>query len=161
MQICGALLLGGLLGSWTGSAAPRRIVAGIVTIALVLTGVAFWNGLWSMGHTFIVQAGTWPSSLHVANAEPGSLYPADEGLLDEVDRALPRNASVYLFCAKNSVGCSAEWISYRLSPRLFVTSPARAQYVVVYGDSPKTVPVTAHLPIVLDRYDGGVVRARP
>lgn len=162
IQVAGVLLLGALLGSLIRrSATSHRTVAGIVVIALAPAGLAFWNGLWSMGHTFVVQAGTWPSSLHVANAEPGSLFPADEGLLDEVDRVLPRNASVYLLCAKNSVGCSGEWISYRLSPRLFVTGPAQAQYVVVYGDSPKTVPATAHLPIVLDRYDGGVVRARP
>lgn len=113
-----------------------------------------------MGRTFIEQAGTYPS-VHTANLTPGSLFPADENLLNPAESAIPRHARVYLICYSGSVGCSGEWIGYQLSPRLFVEKMSEAQYVLVYGASPKKVPATAHLHTVLERADGGVVENRP
>ena len=160
VQIGGVLVLGALLGLLLHSDAWPRAPVGVTMLALAVTGLAFWNSVWSTSHTFVEQASSYPS-IHEANIAPGSLFPADEPLLEAAELALPRNASVYLICESNSVGCSGEWISYQLSPRLFVSSVAEAEYILVYGDSPKTVPATQHLPIVMDRADGGVVRARP
>jgi hypothetical protein len=132
---------------------------GATVLALAAAGLAFWNGLWSTGHTLIVQTETYPS-IHEANIAPGSLFPADENLLDAAEQVLPRNARVLLVTTPGAVGDSPEWISYQLSPRLFVSSIGEAQYVLVYGASPSTVKRLAHLPVVLNRLDGGVVRAR-
>ncbi len=135
----------------------HRTVVGVTVLAIAVTGIAFWGGVWSTGRMFIEQAGTYPS-IHEANVTPGSLFPADENLLNPVEAAIPRDASVYLICEPGAVGCSGEWISYQLSPRLFVEKIQEAQYVLVYGTSPTKVGATAHLHVVLNRSDGGVVR---
>lgn len=159
IQVGGALLIGALLGVMMLGDTGRQTVAGVTALAVAVAGLAFWGGVWSTGRMFIEQAGTYPS-IHEANIAPGSLYPADENLLNPAESAIPRDASVYLICLHSSVGCSGEWISYQLSPRLFVSHIQEAQYVLVYGASPKTVVATAHLPLVLDLSDGGVVRTK-
>jgi len=138
----------------------RSAVVGVTALALAVAGLAFWGGVWSTGRTFIEQSETYPS-IHEGNIAPGSLYPADEDLLNPVEAAIPRDASVYLICTPNAVGCSGEWIGYQLSPRVLVEKISEAQYVLVYGASPKTVATTAHLHIVLNRSDGGVAHTSP
>jgi hypothetical protein len=161
VQLGGVLVLGALLGLLLRADAGSQAALGVTALALAVGGLAFWNGVWSTSHTFVEQVGSYPSTIHEANIAPGSLFPANEPLLEAAELALPRKASIYLICEKNSVGCSGEWISYQLSPRLLVANISEAQYVLVYGDSPRTVPATMHLPIVVDRTDGGVVRAKP
>jgi hypothetical protein len=157
VQVAGALLLGALLGASMLGGMGHRTVAGVTVLAIAVAGIAFWSGVWSTGRMFIEQAGTYPS-VHEANVTPGSLFPADENLLNPVEAAIPRDASVYLICEPGAVGCSGEWISYQLSPRLFVEKIQEAQYVLVYGTSPTKVGTTAHLHVILNRSDGGVVR---
>jgi hypothetical protein len=157
LEVGGILILGALLGVWVAPRRPTGIVVGVSLIAVALAGIAFWGGLWNMGRTFIKQSEEAPT-VQSANANPGSLFPANETFLEAVEHAVPRNASMYLICGPNQVGCDSEWISYRLSPRLFTEREDQAQYVVVYGDSPTTVAATAHLPLVLNRSEGGVVR---
>jgi hypothetical protein len=159
VQVGGALLLGALLGVLMLGDSGHQTVAGVTALAVAVAGLAFWGGVWLTGRMFIEQAGTYPS-IHEGNIAPGSLFPADEDLLNPVESVIPRDAHVLLLCQHNSVGCSGEWISYQLSPRLFVSHIQEAQYVLVYGDSPTTVAATAHLPLVLNRTDGGVVRAK-
>lgn len=156
VQIGGVLLLGALLGLWLGRSG-RYAAVGVTALAIAVAGLAFWGGVWLTGRTFIEQTSTYPS-IHEANVAPGSLYPADEDLLNAVEAVLPRSATIYLICQPNATGCSGEWISYQLSPRVFVEKISEAQYILVYGDSPKTVTQTMHLRAVLDRTDGGVVR---
>lgn len=159
VQVAGALLLGALLGVLMFGDTGRQTIAGLTALAVAVAGLAFWAGVWSMGRTFVEQVGTYPS-IHEANIAPASLFPVDENLLNPVESAIPRNGRVYLICLSSSVGCSGEWISYQLSPRLFVSHIQEAEYVLVYGASPTTVATTAHLPLVLDLSDGGVVRAK-
>jgi hypothetical protein len=154
------LLLGALIGQMIRGEGSGSAVVGLTALALAVAGLAFWGGVWSTSRTFIEQVETYPS-IHQANIAPGSLFPADVNLLDAAEAVIPRDASVYLVTTPGAVGDSPEWISYQLSPRLFVGSIQEAQYVLVYGASPKKSPVTAHLPLVLNRLDGGVVRARP
>jgi hypothetical protein len=142
-------------GDGAGSA-----VVGVTALALAVAGLAFWGGVWSTSRTFVEQSETYPS-IHEGNIAPGSLFPADVNLLTAAELVLPRNARVYLVTTPGAVGDSPEWISYQLSPRLFVSSIQEAQYVLVYGASPQKSPVTAHLPLVLNRLDGGVVRTKP
>lgn len=157
IQVAGALLLGALLGTSMLGGGMHRTVAGVTILAIAATGIAFWSGVWSTGRMFVEQAGTYPS-VHEANVTPGSLFPADEGLLSPVESVIPRNASVYLICEPGAAGCSGEWISYQLSPRLFVEKIQEAQYILVYGTSPTKVGAAAHLHVLLNRSDGGVVR---
>jgi hypothetical protein len=156
-QIGGALLLGALLGLLMFGGPGRQTVTGLTVLALGVTGFAFWGQVWSTGRMFIAQAGTYPS-IHEANIAPGSLFPADENLLDSAEAVIPRGARVLLLTTGHAVGDSPEWIGYQLSPRLLVERIQEAQYVLVYGASPRTVHSLAHLPIVLNRLDGGVVR---
>jgi hypothetical protein len=160
VQIVGVLVLGGLVGLLLRGESGHQAALGVTALAVAVTGLAFWNGAWPTTHTFVEQSNSYPS-IHEANIAPGSLFPANEPLLEATELALPRSARIYLICESNSVGCSGEWISYQLSPRLLVGNISEAQYVLVYGDSPTTVPVTMHLPIVVNRADGGVVRAKP
>jgi hypothetical protein len=161
VQAGGALVLGSLAGLLTRGGAVRQTAAGLSLLAVAVTGLAFWNGLWSTGRMFIEQVSTYPTTIREANVAPGSLFPADVDLLTEAEAVIPRDAKVFVICGPNQVGCSGEWISYQLSPRVFVSNAGEAQYVLVYGDSPKTIRATAHLPVLLDHSDGGVVRARP
>ncbi len=137
----------------------HHAAVGVTALAVAVAGLAFWGGVWSTGRTFIEQAETYPS-IHEANVAPGSLFPADVNLLDAAEAVIPRNARVFLLTTPGAVGDSGEWISYQLSPRLMVSHIQEAQYVLVYGASPTKAPLTAHLPMVLNRLDGGVVRAR-
>jgi hypothetical protein len=160
VELGGVLLLGVLLGLLMLGDSGHQTAAGVSALALVVAGLAFWGGVWSTGRMFIEQADTFPSSVHEANVAPGSLFPADENILTPAESVIPRDAKVYLICGPNQVGCDSEWISYQLSPRLFVSNISEAQYVLVYGDSPKTLHATKHLPVLLDHTDGGVVRTR-
>jgi hypothetical protein len=157
VQIGGVLLLGALIGAMMKA---DSAVVGVSVLAVAVTGLAFWGGLWGTGRTFIQQSETYPS-IRGGNVAPGSLYPADVNLLTAAELVLPRDARVYLLTAPGAVGDSPEWISYQLSPRLLVGRVQEAQYILVYGASPTKTSETAHLPIVLNRLDGGVVRTKP
>ena len=160
VQVGGVLVLGALLGLLMRGDAVRTTARGVTALAVAVAGLAFWGGVWSTGRMFIEQTATYPS-IHEANVTAGSLFPANVNLLTAAELAIPRNARVFLLTTPGAVGDSAEWISYQLSPRAFVSSIQEAQYVLVYGGSPKTVSELARFPIVLDRTDGGVVRTKP
>ena len=158
VQMAGIGLLGAFVGSLMLSGSSRPATAGgVVLLAVAVAGLAFWGAVWGTGRTFVEQSEHYPS-IHDANVAPGSLFPADETLLTSAEALIPRQASVYLICQPNAVGCSGEWVTYQLSPRLFVDNISEAQYVLVYGASPRAVTRTMHLAVMLDRPDGGVVR---
>jgi hypothetical protein len=159
IQLCGMLVLGALLGRYLPGETGRRTALGVSVLAVAVGGFSFWGGVWTTGKTFIEQSETYPS-VHEANVAPGSLFPANVDFLTEAEAVIPRSASVELLCTPSQVGCSPEWISYQLSPRLFVSNVSEAEYVLVYGNPPKTVKQVKHLPILLERAEGGVVRAR-
>lgn len=158
IQVIGALVLGGLLGSLMPPDWPGRTAVGLTAVAVAVTGIAFWNGVWPTSHAFIDQAKTYPSSIWEGNVAPGSLYPANVKLLTAAEKVIPRNASFYMFATPGAVGDSGEWVGYQLSPRVLVKRMQEAEYTLVYGASPTTVRRFAHLPVILDRSDGGVVR---
>ena len=160
VQVGGILLLSTLLGAQLFGDAVRHTVRGLTALVLAVAGLAFWGAVWTTGRTFVEQVRTYPS-IHDGNVAPGSLFPADVNLLTAAEQVLPRDARVWLLTTPGAVGDSAEWISYQLSPRLFVSRIGEAQYVLVYGASPTKAALTAHLRLVLDRPDGGVVRTRP
>ncbi len=159
VQLCGVLVLGALLGRYLPGNAGRRTALGVSALAVAVAGLSFWGGVWSTGRTFIEQSESYPS-VHEANVAPGSLFPANVDFLTEAEAVIPRSASVALICTPGEVGCSGEWISYQLSPRLFASNISEAQYVLVYGSPPKTVSQVKGLRILLDRPEGGVVRTK-
>jgi hypothetical protein len=105
IEVIGVLVLGTLLGVFVGQDGKRATALGLTMVALAVMGLALWGGVWSTGRAFVEQAESYPS-IHEANIAPGSLFPADENLLNAAEGALPRHTSVYLVCGPNSVGCS-------------------------------------------------------
>jgi hypothetical protein len=157
VQLVGVLVLASLLALGLRADSERRAALGLSALAVAVAGLAFWGGVWSTGRAFIEQASSYPETVHEANVAPGSLFPANVALLTEAEAVIPPTASVYLLTTPGAVGDSPEWISYQLSPRPLVSAMSEAQYILVYGSSPKTVYRLKHLPIVLDRPEGGVV----
>jgi hypothetical protein len=157
IQLCGVLVLGVLLGRYLPGESGRRTALGVSVLAVAVAGFSFWGGVWTTGKTFIEQSESYPS-VHEANVAPGSLFPANVNFLTEAEEAIPRKASVVLICTHSQVGCSGEWISYQLAPRLFVPNISEAEYVLVYGNPPKTVAQVKHLRILREYPEGGVVR---
>jgi len=157
VQLCGILVLGTLLGRYLPGDGERRSAFGVSALAVAVAGFSFWGGVWTTGKTFIEQSRTYPS-VHEGNVAPGSLFPANVDFLTESEALIPPKARVALLCTPSQVGCSPEWISYQLSPRVFVSNISEAEYVLVYGNPPKTVAKVKHLRILLERPEGGVVR---
>jgi len=119
----------------TGS---TSLVAAIAAIAVAVGGAAFWlGGYASLRHLLDEHASFEGSTVAQANAAAGGQFPADEGFMAWADAHLPKTARVYLACTGH---CPAEWVTFRLSPRVFVSSPAQAQYVLFYDIAPETAP---------------------
>lgn len=45
--------------------------------------------------------------------------------------------------------CPGEWVTFRLSPRVFVSSPNQAQYALFYDVDPKSAPYARNKPTAI------------
>jgi hypothetical protein len=64
----------------------------------------------------------------------GGQFPAREDFLGWAESQLPSHARVFLACGR---GCGPrEWITYRLSPRVFVERPRQAGWLLFYDEAP-------------------------
>jgi hypothetical protein len=144
LEVLGALVFGAAVrGLLNGSARPF-VPASIALMAAAAMAITFWSGLWAEGSTLVRQhESDTKLTLGVANTVAGDPFPANEAFLRFVAANIPPDATVYLYCGPGQRGCSGgldDWIGFRLSPRLIVSDPARAQWVVVYANPP-TAPV--------------------
>jgi hypothetical protein len=151
LEVLGALVFGtAVRGLLNGSARPF-VPASIALMAAAVMAITFWSGLWTEGSTLVRQHDRDTKlTLGVANAVAGDLFPANEAFLRFVAANIPPDATVYLYCGPGDSGCPGgldDWIGFRLSPRVIVSDPARAQWVVVYGANPATAPVRFGAPL--------------
>ncbi len=104
-----------------------------------LSGVVFWTGVWATARGLVKQhehdAGL---SRAQALALPGTSMQAREDFLAWAARIVPKRATVYLDCPQPTrcLNGLANWISYRLTPRVFTDLPSQAQYVLFYNAPP-------------------------
>jgi hypothetical protein len=128
--ICAAVLVRAL-----GRAAnsPRGALA---CVLVALSAFAFWHGAWTQARSLVDQhRGDDRLTAVQALASPGAQYGADEPFLAWAQARLPRAARVFLDCPQPQT-CSnalANWITYRLQPRLFTIYPTQAQWVLFYA----------------------------
>ncbi len=145
LEVVGALVFGAAVRSLPSGSARPLASASIALMAAAAMGIAFWSGLWTEGRKLVEQhASDSKLTLGQANAVAGNLFPANGAFLQFAAANIPPNAAVYLYCGPDDDGCPDgldDWIGFRLSPRLIVTDPAHAQWVVVYGANLATAPV--------------------
>ena len=140
IEVLGVVVVAVLLGERLG---PRRsLVPGVLAVAVAIAALSSFPVLWSDAHT-LVNTHDQDAMLtrEAANTAAGGTFPANEPFLAFAEANIPRSASVYLDCGTANAGCPGglnEWISFRLTPRLFLPTPARARYALFYGANPAT-----------------------
>jgi hypothetical protein len=123
------------------------LTTAIAAFAIAVGGASFWlNGYSSARSLLDEHASDRQLTRGQANAAGGGIFPADEGFLAWADALLPRKARVFLECTGH---CPGEWVTFRLSPRVFVSSPEQAEYALFYDIDPKSVPYTRGKPIAI------------
>lgn len=123
------------------------LTSAIAAFAVAVGGVSFWlNGYSSARSLLDGHASDLQLTRGQANAAGGGIFPADEGFLAWADARLPRKARVFLECTGH---CPGEWVTFRLSPRVFVSSPKQAEYALFYDIDPKSVSYTRGKPVAV------------
>jgi hypothetical protein len=133
--ICGAALIRAV----AARSAVSSLRGGLTCVAVVLGAVAFWAGAWPEARA-LVRLHERDQRLTSAQARvvAGDTYGANEPFLAWADRLLARNARVFLDCPQPSPCSSflANWITYRLTPRVFTDYETQAQWVLFYDTAP-------------------------
>jgi hypothetical protein len=140
-EIVGILVLAGGARALFPAGSPPLPTA-IAVIAVAIAGAAFWFQGYPALRTLLDEHGANEGLTAIqANADAGGSFPADQGFLEWAARHLPLNARVYLACAGH---CPAEWVTFSLAPRVFVTKPSQAQYALFYDVAPSSAPYANH-----------------
>ncbi len=120
---------------------PRRPAAVVVAgwLGALAGAAAFWIGV-GPGAVGMVHERAHDAHLTAAQAlaRPGEGLGARADVLAWADATLPRHGRVYLDCPQPA-SCSnalANWIAYRLEPRVFTDTPAQATWVLLYRRAP-------------------------
>ena len=141
LEVIGVLAVAALVrGALNG---PASLIPVLSVVAVVVGGFAFWSNVWPEGHALVSE--------HTADARytpeealagPGLPFGADEQALSWADSVLPLRARVFLECPQPAP-CSnslANWITYRLQPRVFTSYPSQARWIFFYDTPPTALP---------------------
>jgi hypothetical protein len=139
IEVGGLLLIAAVLGGVLTGRTGGPLSAGVVAIAAVTAGIAFWGGVWATGERML---DTHAQNAHLtesrANVAAGRRMRAREDFLSWVAGQIPSRARLYLECGRPTrCGGVNEWITYRLLPHLFVASPSSADYALFYETDPR------------------------
>ncbi len=125
--------------------ASLSLTTAIAVVAVAVGGAAFWLGGYPHLRTLLDEhSSNEGSTTAQANAAAGGIFPADEGFLAWAAARLPKTARVYLACTGH---CPGEWVTFRLAPRVFVTSPSMAQYALFYDVPPGSATYARGKPV--------------
>lgn len=109
---------------------------GVTVMAVALSGVVFWTGIWSTARGLMADH---QHDSHLTRAQaralPGTAVGAREDVLAWADQLLPKHARVYLDCPQPTrcLNGLANWITYRLTPRVFTDLPSQADWILFYN----------------------------
>jgi hypothetical protein len=127
----------------------------LTAAGVVLAAIAFWGNVFPRAGSLIDDHNRDARlSREQALALPGRRWGAREDALAWADSVLPLNARVFLECPQPSpcTNALANWITYRLQPRVFTDYPNQAQWVLFYGtptgalSSPRLTGVIEYAP---------------
>lgn len=157
LEVVGVLAVAALVrGALPG---PASLLPALAVVAVVVAGFAFWSNAWPEVHDLVSE--------HSADARltpeqalslPGSLWGARADVLDWANGVLPQRARVFLECPQES-NCSnglANWITYRLQPRLFTSFASQAQWILFYN-TPRSALPTVHVTDVVQYAPGFLI----
>jgi hypothetical protein len=142
VQIAGILALAAVVGTLMrtdGRAGP--LLPGVVVVIVAVSGLSFWSGIWRQYDGLLDQSRAIPGRSRAdIDGAGGAQFGAREGVLAWADRRLPAGARVYLEC-RGFADCGSagfrQWLTFRLIPRRFTARPTSADWVLVYGVSPR------------------------
>ncbi|HWF74462.1 MAG TPA: hypothetical protein VG186_14025 [Solirubrobacteraceae bacterium] len=141
LEVVGALAVAALVRGLLPGPAP--LTAAVSVVAVVVAGFAFWSNAWPDARTLVDEHSRDARlSTEQALAVPGARWGARDDVLAWADAVLPRDANVFLECPQPS-NCSnglANWIAYRLEPRVFTDFPAQAQWILFYATPRSALP---------------------
>lgn len=140
LEVLGAIALTITITRFAGTSGSTTAAA--ILLAIV-TGVSFWSGLW--GHIYeFVQSHDADQRLSVeaANAAGGIPLGVNDPFMAFADAKIPLHARVYIDCGPRQASCAGtiDWFGFRLTPRVFVSQPSRAQWAIFYSDNPSDEP---------------------
>jgi hypothetical protein len=137
LEVVGVLAAASVIRATLPSATSLR--DGLTIVAVVLAGFALWSTIWPQARDLIDQHSADARLTRAqALALPGTVWGAHEDVLAWAATRLPRRATVYLECPQPE-HCSnglANWIAYRLAPRVFTDLPVQAQWILFYATPP-------------------------
>jgi hypothetical protein len=146
LEVLGVLAVAAVVRAVTGGKSLRP---GLTVVVLVAGAIVFWTSIWPDARD-LVRGHSHDARLTPAQrlAVPGAQYGAQERVLAWADASLPPRARVFLECPQ-ATNCSnglANWIAYRLEPRVFTDYPQQAQWILFYN-TPRSalasLPLTA------------------
>ncbi len=136
-EVVGIVVLAGAVRALV-PAGDLSLATAIAVLATAIAGAAFWLQGYPALRKLLDEHGSNEGLTRIqANAAAGGSFPADQGFLEWANAHLPLNARVYLACAGH---CPGEWVTFSLAPRVFVKTPAQAQYALFYDVAPSSAP---------------------
>jgi len=134
-EILGVVVLAIVIHRSVGTAGLPIVASGAVLIAAV-SGLSFWSGLWPEIRG-LVQSHDADAKLTLeqSNTEGGALFGVNEGFMAFADHTIPRQARVFIECGQHEATCGSEqdWFGFRMTPRVLVTTPSKAQWAIFYN----------------------------
>jgi hypothetical protein len=146
VEVLGFVVLAGALRTLLPAGA-LPLAGALTALAVAIGGAALWlDGYPTVRKLLAEHASSEVLTRAQANAAAGGLFPADEGFLAWADARLPKTATVWLECAGH---CPGEWVTFRLSPRVFVSSPSQAQFALFYDVAPSSAAYARGKPLAI------------
>lgn len=142
-DLVGLICVAALLWALGSRAGGRSLMGAVTCVAVVFGAGTFWTHVWPQARSMVLLHES-DSRLTPAQAfaNPGVRLHANEGFLAWADQRLPPTARVFLDCPEPRP-CPNElsnWITYRLTPRVFTDYRGEAQWVLFYGTAGPAAP---------------------
>ena len=121
----------------------RPTLASTAVLSVVVLGIAFFGGWWPQITQMVDDhSSSAKLSVEAANAAAGRLFRVGNNYIDDkfmqfVDYTISRQTTVFIECGPHQSPCdNQDWLTFRLSPRVFVPHPQQAQWAIFYDVDP-------------------------
>jgi hypothetical protein len=142
-EVLGVICTAALIRAVTARPGTGSLRVWLACVAVGFGALAFWAKVFPETRT-LVRLHTHDGRLTSAEARalPGERFGADEQFLAWADGRLPRFARVFLDCPQPQpcTNVLANWITYRLTPRVFTDFRSQAQWVLFYRTASPRAP---------------------
>lgn len=144
VQVLGVLALAAFVALLQGSGRPVPTTAGVAVVAVVVCGAIVWSDLYPAARDQLVQREANAALTEEDRRSLGGRFGNNrEDFLMWVEKNVGPDERPHLYCGPGGEGCAGgygEWITWRLSPRVFTPEPTPDEPIIVFGADPRQAP---------------------